>query len=178
LGKKEKTRGETQTCWIPPVQEVLKFNIDGAYTPGSNQAGWGVIARDNRGEVVAAGAGRSDHISDAFHSELNAAVQAVRLAESIGAMRIELETDSQLLMLALNRRDADTSRLGVIIDDLKLQLRLSFSYYAVTFCKREFNRAAHELASLGCSNDVDRAMLWEFEVPAPVAGIVSGEMPK
>jgi hypothetical protein len=42
---------------------------------------------------------------------------------------------------------------------------------SVCLIERPMNR-------LGCSNDVDRAMLWEFEVPAPVDGIVSGEMPK
>jgi ribonuclease HI len=177
LGKKATDRSVSQSCWLPPVQDVLKFNLDGAYIAENNHSGWGVIARDHRGEVVVAGAGRSEHIADAFHAELNAAVQAVRLADSLGAIRIVLETDSQLLVLALNRNEADSSRLGVIIDDLKMQLRLSFSSFEINFCKREFNRAAHELARLGYSNDVNRAMLWELEVPASIAGIVSGEMP-
>ena len=139
--------------------------------------GCGVVVRDHRGEVVAATAGRSEHVSDAFHAELLAAVQAVRLAEHLGAIHVVLETDSQLLMLALNRREADVSPIGVTIDELKFQLRTVFSSCDVISCKREFNRPAHELARIGWSCDVNRALLWEYEVPASIAGFVSGDMP-
>jgi ribonuclease HI len=100
---------------------------------------------------VAATAGRSEYVSDAFHAELCAAVQAVRLAEYLGAINVVLETDSQLLMLAFNRRDADVSPLGLIIEELKFQIRTTFTSCDTVFCKREFNRPAHELASMGWS---------------------------
>jgi hypothetical protein len=119
LGKKEKDKTREQTIWTAPDQDVLKFNIDGAFSKGHNHAGWGVVVRDHRGDVVAATAGQSEYVSDAFHAELCAAVQAVRLAEYLGAINVVLETDSQLLMLALNRRDANVSPLGLIIDELK-----------------------------------------------------------
>jgi hypothetical protein len=139
LGSKSKNKTNKITKWKPPGLDVLKFNTDGAFTPGENEAGWGVIVRDHRGEVVAATAGRSEHISDAFHVELTAVVQAVRLAEQLGAIHVVLETDSQLLMAALNNRQADASPLGVIIDDLKFQIRTSFSSCAILACKRELN---------------------------------------
>jgi ribonuclease HI len=59
--------------------------------------------------VVAAAAGRSENIADAFHAELSAAVQAIQLAEDLGVIRVVLETVSQLLMMALNKREADAS---------------------------------------------------------------------
>jgi ribonuclease HI len=127
---------------------------------------------------VAATAGRSEYVSDAFHAELCAAVQAVRLAEYLGAINIVLETDSQLLMLALNRRDADVSPLGLIIEELKFQIRTTFTSCDIVFCKREFNRPTHELASMGRSCEVNRALLWEYEVPAQIVGLVLGEMPQ
>ena len=67
---------------------------------------------------MAATAGRSEHVSEAFHAELLAAVHAFQLVEHLGAIHVILETDSQLLMLALNRRQADVSTLGVTIDEL------------------------------------------------------------
>jgi hypothetical protein len=54
----------------------------------------GVIVRDHHGEAVAATAGRSEHISDAFHAELTAVVQVVRLVEQLGAIYVVLETHS------------------------------------------------------------------------------------
>ncbi|KAM0884670.1 hypothetical protein ACQ4PT_030834 [Festuca glaucescens] len=139
--------------------------------------GWGIIVRDHRGEVIAAKAGRTDHVSDAFHAELIAAVQAVSLAEQMGVIHIDIEMDSQLLMLALNRREADTSPQAVTLDDLKYQLRTTFSRYNVLACKHECNYPAHELANLGFSCAVSGAMLWEFECPEAIAGYVSGDMP-
>jgi ribonuclease HI len=89
---------------MPPEQDVLKLNFDGAFTSRHSHSGWGVVAGDYLSEVVAATAGRSEHISDVFHAKLSAAVQAVRLAESLGCIQIVLGTDSQSLMLALNRQ--------------------------------------------------------------------------
>jgi hypothetical protein len=60
LGKKLTDKPQDALKWTPPEQDVLKFNSDGAFTPGSDQASWGVIARDHRGETVIASAGRSE----------------------------------------------------------------------------------------------------------------------
>jgi hypothetical protein len=101
LGSKSNNITNEITKWKPPGLDVLKFNTDGAFTPGQNEAGWVVIVHDHREEVVATTTGRSEHTSDAFHAELIAVVQAVRLAEQLGAIHVVLETDSQLLMAAL-----------------------------------------------------------------------------
>ena len=54
-----------------------------------------------------------------FHFELIAVVQAVALVEQLGAVHVDIETDSQMLMLALlNRREADYSPQGATLDDL------------------------------------------------------------
>jgi hypothetical protein len=94
LGKKEKDKTREQTIWTAPDQDVLQFNIDGAFSKGHNHAGWGVVVQDHRGDVVAATAGRSEYVSHAFHAELSVAVQAMRLAEYLGAINVFLETDS------------------------------------------------------------------------------------
>jgi ribonuclease HI len=117
------------------------------------------VARDFQGIVVVVDACRSKHVADAFHAEVCAAGQAIRPAESLGTIHIVLETDSELLMLALNRRGLDPSPVGVAIDDLKAQLRTSFSSTSVVFCKREFNIPVHELAQIGWSSDVNRVTL-------------------
>jgi hypothetical protein len=88
------------------------------------------LTRDHHGDVVATIAGRTENVADAFHDEVCAAGQAIRLAESLGTIHI----DSELLMLALNQRGADLSPFGVAIDDLKAQLCTSFSSYDVISC--------------------------------------------
>jgi hypothetical protein len=56
--------------WRAPSQGIIKFNTDGAFVEGNLFGGWGVIARSEDGEVVAARAGKSDDIHDAFTAEL------------------------------------------------------------------------------------------------------------
>ena len=82
------TAGEYQGCfckttsppasaprWSPPPEDMIKFNVDGAFIEDGMQGGWGVVARDHTGEVVAARAGRVDHAADAFSTELVAVIK-------------------------------------------------------------------------------------------------------
>jgi len=72
------TAGEYQGCfckttsppasaprWSHPPEDMIKFNVDRAFIEDGMQGGWGVVARDHTGEVVAARAGRVDHAADA-----------------------------------------------------------------------------------------------------------------
>jgi hypothetical protein len=46
----------------------------------------------------------------------------------------------------------------------------------VVACKIELNMPAHEVAKLRWSCDVNRALLWDYEVAGPIAaGIVLGD---
>lgn len=53
---------------------------------------------------MCARAGRQDNISDAFAAEAVAMSQAVAMAADMGVVRATFETDSQLLMEALETR--------------------------------------------------------------------------
>lgn len=64
---------------------------------------------------------RSEHVCDAFHAELSAVVLVVQPAEQLGAIRVVMETDSQLLMLTLNS-EVDPSALALVLDDLKFTM--------------------------------------------------------
>lgn len=59
-------------------------------------------------------------------------VQAIRLAEHLGAIHVVLEIDSHLLMLALNKREADAS--SMVPDEFKFEIRTNFSLYDVVAC--------------------------------------------
>lgn len=57
--------------------------------------------RDASGEVLGAGAGQIGHAADAFQAEADACSNALQVAQSWGISRIQIETDSQLLVHAL-----------------------------------------------------------------------------
>lgn len=82
-----------------------------------------------------------------------------------------------LLAQAMNNHGPDASRYVMPIEDMKVWARLWFSSCAIQACKRDANRAAHAVARLGYSCDVNPAFLWEDDVPAVAANVVVGEMP-
>ncbi|CAM0908174.1 unnamed protein product [Alopecurus aequalis] len=96
-----------------PGEGVLKFNSDAAYIQdiqGEEYASWGVVVRDHTGEVIMPRAGKMEGVADVFDAELFALARAVDTAADIGAIRVEFQTDSQLLDEALNNQGGDTSQ--------------------------------------------------------------------
>ncbi|KAI4994782.1 hypothetical protein ZWY2020_034685 [Hordeum vulgare] len=144
--------------WNPPADGIVKINSDGAYTPGENYGGWGVIARTSQGEVVAARAGCSDGIHDPFTAELKAMEEALNLAAELGVIRVEFETDAQLLAMALNSKKPDCFSEAAVIEDIKIQCRTWFSYCQIRFGRRDSNQAAHELAKEGMKCNVNQSV--------------------
>jgi hypothetical protein len=118
--KDEGTAGRRCMKWQPPHEDVIKFNVDGSYTEGIRTEGWGVVARDHVGAVIAARAGCSDPIHNAFTAKLCAMEEAVSLAADLGVIRAEFETDAQLMAMALSSRRPDFSTEAAVIEDLKL----------------------------------------------------------
>ncbi|XP_073362561.1 uncharacterized protein [Aegilops tauschii subsp. strangulata] len=163
--------------WTAPSDEMLKINADGSFAPGEGHAGWGVVARDSAGNIVAARAGRQDHIQDAFAAKVAALSNAVALAADLGCLRVNFETDSQLLVEAMDFRKPDSSAAAVI-EDTKFQLKMWFSKHTISVCRRSANAVGHELANTGRLYPVEHVMHWESDVPAHVAACASSDMPE
>ena len=104
--------------------------------------------------------------------------QAVSLAVDLGLTRVEFQTDSQLLLEALDMQKADSSAYAAVIEDTKYQLKLWFSYHVISVCRRAANTVAHELAAVGRPYDPNLYVEWEDDVPARVAECAMGDLPK
>lgn len=135
--------------WQPPPNAMIKINTDKAFRVRDSHAGWGVVARDIEGNIVAARAGRQDHICDIFGAEAHAMTQAIAMAAELGMIRVVFETDSQLLADALDLWKVDSSPYAAIIEDSKFQLKLWFSKHVISACRRSANHVAHELVGIG-----------------------------
>ncbi|KAE8767904.1 Elongation factor 1-alpha [Hordeum vulgare] len=169
--------GQTPQRWRPPPDDMIKINTDGSFVPGQEGSGWGVIARDAAGEVVAARPGRQDHVHDAFASEVYALAHAISFAAELGLVRVIFETDSSLLLEAMDFARVDASAYAAVIEDLKFQLKMWFSKHKITVCHREANSVAYQLASIGRMYAPNHFEEWENLVPAPVAVCVVGNLP-
>lgn len=155
--------------WKPPDGDMIKINLDGSFVPGEDVAGWGVVARTADGNIVGARAGRQENVRDAFPAETYALSHVVSFAADLGIVRVILETDSQLLLEAMDLHKSDSSAYAAIIEDTKYQLKMWFSHHVILVCRRTANSVAHELASMGRLCVPNHCMQWESDVPAAVA---------
>ncbi|XP_073360497.1 uncharacterized protein [Aegilops tauschii subsp. strangulata] len=122
-----KQTARTPDKWRPPCGDKININVDGAFVPGSEHAGWGVVARSEDGHIICARAGRQENVTDAFVAEAYAMSHALSLAANLGVVQVVFESDLQLLVDALDLRKADSSAYSALIEDTKLQLNLWFS---------------------------------------------------
>ncbi|XBI43378.1 hypothetical protein VPH35_108152 [Triticum aestivum] len=173
-----KTKTVSPDKWKPPAEGVIKFNLDGSFIPGENYVSWGVVARTSEGVLVAARAGRQENAGDPFVAEAIAMSNAVALAADLGVVQPDFETDSQLLAEALDLRRVDSSPYAAIIEDTKFQLKMWFSRFVVTVCRRSANSVAHELAIVGRMYPANHYVEFESDVPAHVAVCASGDLPR
>ena len=73
------------------------------------------------GQVVQAGAGHIQHALDAFHTEVIAALEGIKMAEMAGMAKVELGTDA-LLKLDLLHDSFKLSSVGGLIHVIKERL--------------------------------------------------------
>jgi ribonuclease HI len=145
---------------------------------GENNATWGVVVRDECGELVMERGGEYVGVHNAFGAELQAMLKAVDVAADIGAIRVVFESDWELLAVALNRRGPYFSQLVASLDDLKVQVHSWFSSYNVQTCRRSANILAHELAQLGRFCNANEAISWDVDVPASITEYSVVDLPQ
>ena len=112
--------------WARPLEGVMKINVDGAFKTETGQGGCGAVMRNEEGEVVKAGAGNISHTMDAFHAEMIAAREGIRLAAEAGMGHVILETDAMLVKFALQNDSFRLSPLGGLIWEIKMMAASSF----------------------------------------------------
>jgi hypothetical protein len=161
--------------WTRPPNDYVKINLDGAFDLGSKTGGWGYIIRDQAGEFVAAGAGKTVHLRDALHSEAAACVAAIGGAIKAGANRVIFESDSATLVDALKTRSYDKATIGVLMKEARSLCMLNFESYSFSFSRRGCNRVAHELASLGAKSE-SQDSIWVDAAPSCIVNFLTSDL--
>ncbi|XP_050259042.1 uncharacterized protein LOC126704044 [Quercus robur] len=104
----------------------------------------GVVIRDSRGLVIAAG---SKVLNGAFAADVTetlAVEEGIRLAKELELLQVIIESDSVVVVEAISVGNCNGG-LGPIIQG-SLELLRSFKSWKVRHLKREYNKAAHVLA--------------------------------
>ncbi|KAL6209279.1 hypothetical protein ACLB2K_020221 [Fragaria x ananassa] len=116
-------RRRGQTKWECPPSGRLKINIDGAFNGSLGSGRIGEIVRDENGLGIAAMARSFRHAHSALNMEFEACRAGLRLGIHQGWSDIDIESDSILLIVALEREEEDMSEVGHVLGDCKDYLR-------------------------------------------------------
>jgi ribonuclease HI len=161
--------------WQLPAEGTLKVNVDGAYWEETRRGGWGFIVHDETGAVGGSGAGRINHAASVLQTEATACMEAIQAAASWGMETIQVESDSAILVKALQCSEYDLAPEGVLSREMRIFIHLNFVSFKITHAGCVCNKAAHCLAAIG-SNQNEVQLIWPDYVPDIVNVVVASEL--
>ncbi|KAL6227352.1 hypothetical protein ACLB2K_001311 [Fragaria x ananassa] len=138
--------------WIFPPRGRLKLNLDGAYRE-DGAGGAGMLVRDEKGFVKGAWSMHLTHLNSPLQAEAMACREGLRRAVEQGWVDIDVESDCEVLVAALNCENGYELEVSRIIDDCRDYLAL-LNNCVVRHIYREANSGAHRLAHFASYNNV------------------------
>ena len=156
----KKTKKQTTQFWSPPGEDTIKINIDGSYIDYKKTAGWGFIFRNSKGQFLGAGAGHIPYAHNALQAEAIACLSSLQKAQEWGMSKVQVETDSQLLVQAIKGTNHDLAVNGSLFRELKYFATLNFSMFDINYCPRSCNKVADVLADYGTKLGQNKVVIW------------------
>ncbi|KAG8483709.1 hypothetical protein CXB51_022474 [Gossypium anomalum] len=99
--------------WKKPPTDFIKINVDAAVSNGNN--GYGAIARDADGFVIAGSYAYDNKAIDAVWAELKAVTFGMKLASSLNLKKIIMKSDNATLINTFKNREKDVTILGCCV---------------------------------------------------------------
>lgn len=111
----------------------MKLNFDGAMFGESNEAGFGVVIRNHKGEVLAALSEKIQKPTTVDVWEILAAKRAMNFSLEWGFIKSVIEGDSESVIGALKRGGWSSSHGDHLINDTVLR-KLFSKYFFLSCC--------------------------------------------
>ena len=153
----------TQQTWQPPPGLLFKLNFDGACFDDGAGLVYGVVIRNEKGEVMAAMAMRGGVVCDSEEVEVMACRKALEFAIDAGFIEIILDGDNAMVMKTISQAQPNLSQLGLIYEDIWC---LAAGFKSISSnCVCSANSVAHALARF--ARLIDNEIIWMEEDPPP-----------
>ncbi|XP_057426083.1 uncharacterized protein LOC130719473 [Lotus japonicus] len=162
---------DLRIAWRRPVGNTIKINFDASWTAASD-TGFGMIARNNNGEVMAAAALGFTSASSALMAEALAFRWSVSLAKDLGFFRVVLETDCLQLFEAWKKNRLGDSYLFSVLNDCRDMVSY-FTSFDLSFVRRSGNSVADFLAK---NSSKFSNIVWIEEVPPDLDLLVTSDV--
>ncbi|XP_074289594.1 uncharacterized protein LOC141614747 [Silene latifolia] len=140
---KERGTAEKEGGWVRPDKGMVKINIDAGVIEGVG-TGWGVVCRDENGEVMWGYTEQGLGEMEPSEAEAEAILSGVKEALKRGCKRAVVESDCQTIIEILRNRKRGRSTLHSIAAEI-LSLCCQFDFVSWSFVRRQFNSVAHSL---------------------------------
>lgn len=156
---------QQQIIWKPPSGSVYKINVDVAVFSELNVSGFGVVVRNDKGEVMAVLSAKGPFVQDSKEAKVLACRRVVEFAMKAGFMEIILEGDNATVMKTIMAPSTNSSRLGFVYEDICCIGR-GLRDFSVSYVKRTANSMTHSLARFAKHLTSERIWLEESSPPA------------
>ena len=151
--------------WQPLQGNFFKLNFDGACFDEGAASGYGVVIRNEKGEVMASLAAKGGVVMDSEKVEVMACRKALEFVIDTGFMEIILEGDGALVMQMVSQVQPNLSQLGLIYENIWC-LVAGFRSILTNFVRCTTNSVAHALARYARS--IDNDIVWLEKDPPPM----------
>ena len=155
--------------WQPPAENFIKTNFDGAVFREEQEAGIGVVLRDNEGQVLAALSEKVRLPATVEVIEMLAARRAATFARELGFSRVCFEGDAELVVKCLQSGSVSNALIGHLVKDF-MSIRGYFQSSSIIHVRRQGNHVAHALARDARFSFPLR--VWKEEVPPNIFSFV------
>ncbi|XP_071906135.1 uncharacterized protein [Coffea arabica] len=135
---------EKLSAWQEPSEAWVKINSDAAVQQNKEKAGWGLVARTWRKEVVGDWAVLGTNYSTPKMDEALALRAAMMMAKQQGWRRVEFESDCKHVIDTVNSGEDDVD-IATVLSDIK-RLKLNFYECCFSFTRRISNSVSHHIA--------------------------------
>ncbi|XP_057418167.1 uncharacterized protein LOC130712348 [Lotus japonicus] len=156
--------------WSRPSPGTFKLNFDAAMAPNGD-AGFGLVARNSRGEVLASACFPHGPVPSSLVAEGLSFRWAIGLAMELGFRCIVFETDCLLLFEAWKRRGGCSIVDSLILDCRRLSS--GFDVFNFSFVRRTGNNVADALAKRSL---LLGSLVWIEEIPQDLYGLVQSDV--
>ncbi|XP_042939556.1 uncharacterized protein LOC122274596 [Carya illinoinensis] len=133
------------SSWIPPPEGVVKINWDAALSEARDRVGFGLIARDHMGGVVAVKKVAKGSCVAPLLAEAIGGLQAAIFASELNLSSVILEGDSLQVVQGIGLHKERWDSVGLVMSDTR-NLLTQIVHFSVSFVKRCGNQKAHCLA--------------------------------
>ena len=128
--------------WQNPQEGWFKVNCNAALDMGGRRMGMGIILRNHEGKVRAAWNFTKPGLLDPATAEATALFHGMKLCKELEVSNLVIEGDSQVVISAVQKRDASSSKFGHLIDDI-VTVMSSSPRWQIGHVRRDANCAAH-----------------------------------